>query len=201
MNENVKTELKKYKSRSGRTIFYERYKAQVPVSAFSFSTANKDFCRDCDMYTKNLACPPYSPCFPDYIGGAEEALVVCIRIPSDYCEHPLMEERFSICYQEARGLLVKELLRYRKQGYAIAGAGACTACKRCAALKNSGECRKPEERIYSLESLGVNVVALARRCFDIDLQWSSESHIADFISTIGAVFPAKGKKRFEMEQD
>ena len=142
------------------------------------------------------ALQPYSPYFPDYIDGAEEALVICIRVPSDRCEHPLLEERYSLCFNEARDILTEALLSYRKQGYTVAGAGACTECESCVAIADDGICKKPGRRIYSLESLGVNVVELARKCFGVELEWSSDGHVADFISTIGAVFPGQDEKRF-----
>ena len=196
MINNVEAEFLEYTGTSGNTFFYERYKRIIAVSEFSYSPANKDFCRDCDMHGRNLACPPYSPFFPDYIADAAESLVICIRVPSDRTEHPLLTERYEICYREASELLVQELLAYRKLGYIVAGAGACTGCARCAVLNSDSECINPQRRIYSLESMGVNVVDLARRCFNIELEWSSEGYIADFISTIGAVFPAEGTQYF-----
>lgn len=197
MTDEVRAEFLEYTGPSGSTLFYERYKRVIAVSEFSYSPANKDFCRDCDMFGRNLACPPDSPFFPDYIADAAESLVICIRVPSDRTEHPLLTERYDTCYREASNLLVRELLTYRKMGYTVAGAGACTGCARCAALNDDRECINPQKRIYSLESLGVNVVDLARRCFNIELEWSSEGYMADFISTIGAVFPPKGKQHFK----
>ncbi len=196
MREEVKTELIEYNTPAGHSLFYERYEVLIAVAEFSYSRSNREFCRDCDMHGRNLACPPYSPIFTDFIGQAREALVICIRVPSDRSEHPLLEDRYEICYREASDLLVNELLSYRRMGYAVAGAGACTGCERCAALTQDKTCTNPARRIYSLESMGVNVVDLARRCFNLDLEWSSESHIADFISTLGAVFPAQGAGRF-----
>lgn len=45
-----------------------------------------------------------------------------------------------------------------------------------------------DERIYSLESLGVNVVALVNKSLDISLDWSSNEITASFVCAVGAVF-------------
>jgi hypothetical protein len=49
-------------------------------------------------------------------------------------------------------------------------------------------CAKPEERIYSLESTGVDVVALVRTCFGLELEWTREGREPEFVSAVGAVF-------------
>jgi len=88
----------------------------------------------------------------------------------------------------AKGILTGELLKYREQGFIIAGSGACQACDICAVEHGRQNCRKPREKIYSLESLGVNVISLVKRCLDINLDWSGHEHTADFVSAVGAVF-------------
>ena len=50
------------------------------------------------------------------------------------------------------------------------------------------KCKKPKKRIYSLESLGVNVIKLVKKYFDFDLEWNDNEYIADFVSAVWAVF-------------
>ncbi len=103
---------------------------------------------------------------------------------------PFPEEKYRFCFRKAKKLLETELLDHRKKGRAVAGAGPCLACEECAAEADGGRCGKPAKRIYSLESLGVNITGLAKRCFNIDLEWSCKETFADFVCALGAVFLA-----------
>ena len=88
----------------------------------------------------------------------------------------------------ARSILTTELFKHREQGYTIAGSGTCVACEKCVIEDGDQRCKRPGERIYSLESLGVNVISLVKKCFNIDLDWNSDVITADFVSAVGAVF-------------
>ena len=49
-------------------------------------------------------------------------------------------------------------------------------------------CSNPDKRIYSLESLGVNVADLCKKAFDLDLEWTSDGRTAGHVCAVGAVF-------------
>ena len=51
-----------------------------------------------------------------------------------------------------KNLLTGELLKYRGEGYSVAGSGTCVACERCVIEDGGKKCKRPEERIYSVES-------------------------------------------------
>jgi predicted metal-binding protein len=173
---------------SGEVFYYERYEAVVPLSAIDHHSKYKAACKACDQHGINLACPPFSPTFPHHTEGTESARVICLRLPLEYFSGELLQDSYRLCFQKVRGFLVDELSTSRKAGYTIAGAGHCVACERCAAEEGLSECSKPHERIFSLESLGVNLMELAKRSFGINLEWSSESHTAHFVCAMGAVF-------------
>ena len=106
----------------------------------------------------------------------------------EYFRNVTQEKIYRECFRKARSILVEELLSYRKQGCLVAGAGFCLACDVCAVEKGSDNCKKPDKKIYSLESLGVNLIALTKRCFGFDLEWSVNDHAADFVCSLGAIF-------------
>jgi predicted metal-binding protein len=170
------------------SLIYERYEAVLPVQQFVHNPGFRLACETCPNYLKNLSCPPYSPVFKDYLNEMQKARVICLRIPQDLMEGTSSEERFRRSFRKGKGLLTRELGDYRKKGFLIAGCGACRACPVCALEEGEKECRNPEHRIYSLESLGTNLAALTRRCFDFDLEWSSPESAATFVCAIGAVF-------------
>jgi len=87
-----------------------------------------------------------------------------------------------------RGFLNEELYEYRKQGYIIAGAGACRACKECVVETGRNVCRDPSRLIYSLESLGVNLVSLSENVLGLRLQWGGGELEAEHVAALGAAF-------------
>jgi len=173
---------------SGNAICFERYESALPLANFDHNAKYKFACKGCPTYGKNLSCPPYSPTFLQYLDGVKSAKVICLRLPLDYFNHLMAEEKYRDGFRKARSLLVNELLEYREKGYAVAGSGACLACERCVAETSDEHCKNPTKQIYSLESLGVNVVALVKRCFDINLEWTDAERTADHVCAVGAVF-------------
>lgn len=167
---------------------YERFETILPIARFDQDQKVKMACESCPNYRRNLSCPPYSPTFQDYLGGFNTARVICIRIPQETFQAISPEKRYFKCFQKGRSLLVKELLEYREKGFRVAGSGACQACPVCAIQEGVENCQKPDQRIYSLESLGTNLIALTKRCFDFELAWNSPECSADFVCSIGAVF-------------
>lgn len=173
---------------SGEVLYYERYEAVVPLSTIDHHSKYKTACEACKRHGTNLACPPFSPTFNAYTQGKESARVICLRLPLEYFSEEVLQDRYQLCFSKVRGFLVDELSTSREAGYTIAGAGPCTACERCMAEEGIAECCKPDKRIFSLESLGVNLMKLAKRSFGISLEWSSSSHTAHFVCAMGAVF-------------
>jgi predicted metal-binding protein len=193
-NNNFQVTVKEYQNVSGMTLYYERYEAVIPVSSFDHAKKYKIACEACHKFGKNFACPPHSPYLPEYLNGQSHAKVVCIRMPQEYFIDVIQEKNYRECFRTARGLLVEELVNHRKQGYLIAGSGFCLACDVCAVEEGSDRCKKPNEKIYSLESLGVNLTALTRRCFGFDLEWSANDRLSDFVCSLGAVFMKENKE-------
>jgi predicted metal-binding protein len=172
----------------GSTLFYEKYEGEVELTGIEHGERYKLSCEVCLRFGKNLACPPHSPAFSEYLRTMEKARVICIRLPQDYFAHLAFEERYRACFRQARSLLTERLVKARVAGHRVAGSGPCLACEECALAAGSKQCEKPEKRIYSLESLGVNVVGLVKRCFQMDLDWSTDGQYADFVCAVGAVF-------------
>lgn len=185
--------VKEYRDTSGETLFYERYETIIPISSFDHAQEYKIACEACHKFGKNFACPPYSPYLPKYLDTQNYAKVLCIRMPQEYFRDVIQEKIYRECFRKARSILVDELLSYRSQGYLIAGSGFCLACEVCAVEEGFDSCKKPNKKIYSLESLGVNLIALTKRCFEFDLEWSSNDYATDFVCSIGAIFLDENK--------
>jgi predicted metal-binding protein len=183
-----KKEILNYVSQSGKTLQFECYRRVVALSDFECGLEIKAQCEGCPNHGRNFSCPPYSPFFLDYRGNAHRVLVICIRLSKEYFDGATSQEKYHQCFKEAGHILRDELYEYQKTGKTIAGSGPCLACKKCAWETGSDECRYPEKRIYSLESLGVNVISLLKNAFDLDLEWDSNGEIASYVCAVGAVF-------------
>ena len=85
-------------------------------------------------------------------------------------------------------MLVVELLAKRGEGHVVAGSGPCLACEPCSLAEDDVMCRYPDKRVYSLESLGVDVAALVGSCFDFDLEWSDDEKKPGRVCAVGAFF-------------
>jgi predicted metal-binding protein len=186
--DDIKTEVLEYTDANGAEYYIEHFETTIQVSKIDYSEQYKIACEPCKKYGKNLACPPYSPTLLEYIIDCRTAKIICYRIPLEQFSEIITEERYDTAFRKVRGLLTDELLRYRKQGHLVAGSGTCLACEQCAIELGKIKCKHPSKRIYSLESMGVNVVSLTEKAFNFKLEWSGCDSAADFVSAVGTVF-------------
>jgi len=186
--DDIQTEVLKHTDAHGAEYYIEHFETSLKVSEIDASEKYKVACEPCNKYGKNLACPPYSPDLLDYIKDCKTSKVICYRIPLEQFPEIITEERYHVAFRKVRGLLTDELLRYRKKGHIVAGSGTCLACEQCAIELGKKKCRHPSKKIYSIESLGVNVVSLTEKALGFKLEWSGCDSAADFVSAVGAVF-------------
>lgn len=162
---------------NGDELPYEYHEGVVGIADVVHGESYKVGCSTCPRRGLNLACPPRSPSFAEYAAGAASLRVLSVRMP---VVGPGDVQKQS---SHARELLMDELLQHRARGRRVMGAGPCRACAKCAALEGATRCPRPEELIYSLESLGVNVVALTESALSLTLDWN-DMH---FVCAVGAV--------------
>jgi len=184
----VMTEVVEHAGDDGIVYYVERFERTISTTDIDFQVENTLGCEACSQHARNLACPPFSPPFLRHTNGKNRAKVIGYRVSLDQFPQQAVEERYHAAFGEVRGLLVNELLEDRRHGRVVAGAGACLACKECAAVHGESECRNPAMMIYSLESMGVNIVALSEKALDLRLEWSGGSRTAEYVIAIGAVF-------------
>jgi predicted metal-binding protein len=185
--DDIKTEVIEHTDANGNEYYIEHFETTLQVSEIDSSEKYKVACEPCKKYGKNLACPPYSPTLLEYIKDSKKAKIICYRIPLEQFPEVITEDRYDTAFRKVRGLLTDELLLYRKKGYIVAGSGTCLACEQCAIELGKKKCKHPSKRIYSLESMGVNVVSLTEKAFGFKLEWSGCESAADFVSAVGAV--------------
>jgi predicted metal-binding protein len=171
----------------GAETVHETYSGMVDVADIEHSSSFKELCRQCPTYGRNFGCPPHSPSFPEFAGRATRARVICVRLPRPDAG-AATDGKIVETFREAGDILTEMLLAYRASGHRIAGSGPCRVCDECAGESGRDACMRTDDRIYSLESLGVNVVALAETACGIDIEWASGPRKTGFIAAVGAVF-------------
>jgi predicted metal-binding protein len=172
----------------GSVILVERFRRLLLISDIEYFAEINPGCEACHKRGTNLACPPYSPLFQDHIGKASEARIICYRMPLDQISSEMTADRHRTAHKILRKLLTEELLEHRKDGHVVAGVGPCQMCEECSIESGKCECRNPDLLIYSLESMGVNLISLSERAFSLALEWTDGSSISGNVSAIGAVF-------------
>jgi len=185
----LKSDVIEHLDADGYSYMIERFERSVPVGELVHRRENKIACEACPRYARgNLACPPYSPYFPDYIGEANRAIVICYRVHMEHVREKSGEPKNRTAHMLIRKLLLEELYRYRELGYTVAGAGPCLFCKECVAEYGGKKCRAPSRLIYSLESLGINLISLSENVLGLKLEWGGGEMEAENVAAIGAVF-------------
>lgn len=170
-------------------IGIERYEKKLSLAEIECDARVRASCTLCEMHGRNLACPPHSPYFREHTAHTRTATILCYRVPlASFQAFVSRESRCFAAYRTARDFLFEELVKYRSMGKTIAGCGPCEECTRCALDQGIDVCRHPSRRTYSLESLGVNLIALSIKAFNMPLEWSSEHSAAKNVAAIGAFF-------------
>jgi predicted metal-binding protein len=187
VEKDIETDVLEY-AVGGSVFLVERFRRLLPISDIEYFAETNLGCEACHKRGTNLACPPYSPLFHDHIGKASEARIICYRMPLEQVSSEISTDRHRTAHKILRKLVSVELLGQRKKGHTVAGSGPCQMCEECSVESGKRECRKPDLLIYSLESMGVNLMSLSERAFSLPLEWSDGTSVSGNVSAIGAVF-------------
>lgn len=176
----------------GSQVICERHEARVATASIRGEAEVKRACESCPNFANNFGCPPHSPFFDEWAATAPEALLICFQASATVFPGVSSAERMLHGGRFLQGELYDELMGWRGKGYLVAGAGPCRGCERCALADGAEACVTPDAQVCSLESMGVNVVALAKDLFGIELEWGDEETQPATVVAIGGVFSVAG---------
>lgn len=170
---------------------------QIPVSEVpSDKEGFEVFCkRGCNNYNHNGGCPPFAPSFDRLRKIYANMVVFYVRFGVAEFPVTLIEKNQAFfCAQYAQAVLPPVIGYIRKEGKKlwnpdmVLGESACKTCKECAFSQKAREyyakelsenyrptCKNPKERMYSLESSGVDV-DLLMRWGAFPLYWFESGH-------------------------
>ena len=179
-----------------RTMFdysIERYTATLSVADFiaEFRDADRvgELCRACDNYGKSWCCPPFDFDVEQRLRNYDTVDIFATRIIPTKRDIPISELP-KLIYDERIQSEQKLLeLERRFGGVSCAFVGECLHCKgeSCARLC-ARPCRYPQLMRHSLEAYGFDVAKTIKSLFEIELKWSKEGMIPEYIVLVSALF-------------
>lgn len=166
------------------------------IQATTYINAYRDvdkfigFCKQCGEYGNCWSCPPFSFDTEEYLSGYENVLIIGTKITPDA---PLLLDE-----QAGRDIIALErskldnallaLERRYPSGKAFF-AGFCNSCGKESCTRNQGKpCRHPQNMRPSLESLGFDIGRTASDLLGIELKWSSDGTLPEYLTLVSGFF-------------
>ncbi len=175
----------------------------ISISAAKYISEYRDvsrfivYCRECNKYNNCWACPPYDFDTDKYISGYDRVYIIGTKIL-------ISEKARSACLDgndskrlgaeiiaNVRTTLDKQLLQMETdiEHSKAFFAGTCHICKQedCTRIINE-PCRYPERIRHSLESFGFDIGKTAEELLGIELQWSKNGLMPEYITLVSGLF-------------
>lgn len=175
---------------------------EAEISAVEYVRGYRDaerfvaMCAQCDNYGKQWGCPPFDFDVDAMLEGYSRVRVFATQA---YFDKPLLErvmtaDERKIETKRALDYMWKDLLprlyalEQEHEGSRIF-TGRCRLCGAAACARVDGKaCRHYERLRYSLEAVGFDVVKTARELLGIELLWSTDNHLPEYVTLITAIF-------------
>ena len=153
------------------------------------------FCKQCENYNVRWACPPYDFAPLAFWQGFRQLKIVGVKILFDpgtagkQVDHDDCVALFQEVLQKEAKQLYKELRKEEKAvpGATLLYAGCCHLCGDKVCDRNQGPCRHPQNRRYSLESLGGDVAGIAKDFLGFDLLWIENGKMPAYLCLVGGI--------------
>jgi predicted metal-binding protein len=147
------------------------------------------YCHACSNYGKQWGCPPFDFDIVGQLTKYDSLLLTATKIS-------LIDRKLSSC--EVEDILLHERIRLEERllglertldGLACTFIGRCLHCgaEQCSRLSGT-PCRHPELVRPSLEAYGFDVAKTLSELFAINLQWSSNGSLPDYLTLTCGVF-------------
>lgn len=140
---------------------------EIPVSLIDFEPALLELCKmnHCGNYGRCYTCPPLTGDIDSLIEKAKKFKNIIVFQKIYTLEDSFDIEGMGKGNRNFNNLAqkVNSLCKEALSNCIVLCAGGCKLCDRCGAM-DSIPCRFPEKAIPSLESYGINVSSLAKKC-------------------------------------
>lgn len=184
------------KRKPAKTMKVSTHKLPVSKLVSEFRDVDRfmGLCRACPNFGKMWSCPPFESLPPilDSKTAQCRLLLYEIDIPQSKSSTAApSQQEIKRIYDSARAEIDPKLLALGKNlpsGSLVLLGGSCANCPlpKCARLENK-PCPRPESMRPSLESLGFDVVAIAKKIFGADLEWATASKTPQTLRIVCAI--------------
>lgn len=148
---------------------------------------NEESCSFCRCYDNNWTCPPFNDNQTDIWNKYENIKLILLKMnfnkhvyEREFTSESLMEYAFEFHHSQ-KMIIEPELYELEeKLNGCFLTAGPCVRCSECQRISGKG-CVMPDKRKYAMESLGADVIGIAREYFDLDLQWIRGNKLPEYI--------------------
>lgn len=175
------------------TYSLERYTAEVEAKAYIDGFRNAEYfltlCRQCRNYGRRYGCPPFDEDPLLAISIYNKVRVIGVKITPKDKALPL--EAADDLMRPVITELNKELLEAEKSlnGMSFGFAGCCPYCNgdKCARIDGK-PCRHPDKVRPSLEAIGFDISKTAKDLLGIDIKWSQDGMIPEYLTLVCGIF-------------
>lgn len=140
---------------------------ELPVSQIPFEPSLVSLCaaNQCGNYNKCWTCPPRTGEISDLIASAKKHETIYVFQKIYQIEDSFDIEGMFEAGKAFQKIILKLATSFvnRRDELLLLGAGGCRICPVCAAVEEE-PCRHPELACPSMESYGIQVSELAKRC-------------------------------------
>ena len=163
------------------------------------------YCKKCRSYEKTWACPPFCFDVDNYVSRFQHTFIIGTKI--DFSEDirrlsnsvemrdELSSDAMHVAVDCLRTLHDRLLQLFPNTISFLVG--PCRLCKQepCARLQGL-PCRHPSEVRHSIESVGFDVGKTTSDLLGIELKWSTDHNLPEYITIVTALFTSDDSEQF-----
>ena len=168
----------------GVRIEYQASPIEMPLFRQKYQDRENfmNYCRECPHYGRLWSCPPLPFDADAFLAPYPWANLLCVQIHLDEetiraadTAEKIKETGWEIVSQAKRETEEKmRVLEAMVPGSVSLSSGGCGLCEGCA-RKEGLPCRKPEEMCYSMDAFGLDLTAVTKDIFHIEILWCRDS--------------------------
>ncbi|WP_066637407.1 DUF2284 domain-containing protein [Desulfolucanica intricata] len=159
---------------------------------------NKNFfnklCKNgCPNFNHKWSCPPYSPLYSEYSKEYSNAMLVllfCTLNQFYYIKTEYMKVKASNSILKSK---MDKFMRWLEPVFngKILSNGSCRLCKLCTCKDKTGNCKKPKEMRYSMESVGLDVEKISLHFLNHKFLWYKNKKAPLYSSVVSCLLTPK----------
>lgn len=168
-----------------RSYTLEKHEKSMLVEDYynNYVDFNETFqsCKKCDVYGKCWSCPPFDDDITDSWNKYDNIDLILIQLHynNEITEKSHSKEDIDILlhltlFNEKKKLLQSLYKKIREdenlEDTMILSTGYCNICPTCTRKENN-PCRYPNNKLYSIESLGALVTKTTEELFNTEIKW------------------------------